>query len=364
MFKSLDSGKCVGVIFLDLKKAFDTVCHHILLSKLEQYGISDVSLSWFRSYLSGRTQCTQVNGVSSDFKDITCGVPQGSILGPLLFIIYINDLSKYVNKCEVTMYADDTALMYSSNDPEDMSQVLNNDLNTLGMWFQRNQLTLNVKKTNFMIVGTNQRLKKFADIQIGINGDGILRTQTFKYLGIILDETLSFNDHVQYVSGKIRQKLGVLSRCRKFITRDTALTLYKAMVLPHFDYCDNVWDTCNQALKDHLQVLQNRALRVILRALPRSNVRDLHNQCKVTTLQERRDFHLANTMYKALHGLLPVYLANLFSTARHSHRTRAASAMSLSLPKVRLETGKKPLHTEVRSCITTYLLTYAKRPVW
>ena len=341
MFKYFDEGKCVGALFLDLKKAFDTVNHKVLLKKLSLYGVTELPLSWFNSYLSERTQCTQFCGVLSDSKQLVCGVSQGSILGPLLFVIYINDIVNAVHKCDISLYADDTALFYASSDPLVMSQVLNEEMVSLSKWFYNNQLTLNVQKTNVMILGLSKRLQNFSHLNISIDGIDLNRVDRCKYLGIILDQHLSFYDHINYISGKIRQKLGIFARCRKYISQDTALTLYKSLILPHFDYCDQVWDTCTLKQQDHLQILQNRALRTIVRAPQRTHIPDLHKQCQLTTLQERRTFHLATTIYKVMNGLMPSYLLDLLQTPQHNHRTRHIQSNNLSLPRCRLETGKK-----------------------
>ena len=156
-YNGLDLGKLVGLVFIDLKKAFDTVDHDILCKKLELYGIQQRELSWFRSYLSNRKQFCRVNGVDSNIEDIEVGVPQGSCLGPLLFLIYINDLPQAVQASTVSMYADDTSLCHQSSDMTQLNEAINSDLKQLTTWLQGNKLSLNVAKTHSMLISTKQK---------------------------------------------------------------------------------------------------------------------------------------------------------------------------------------------------------------
>ena len=164
---NIERGKFTGNIFIDLKKAFDTVDHAIFIQKLSKYGIQGLELQWFKSYLSSRQQFTKVYGVESDIGSINCGVPQGSCLGPLLFLIYINDLPFALKNCKVTMYADDTSISYSSKSIEDLTETLNNELKCLKEWLQGNKLSLNVTKTQGMVIGSRPNLKKIGENTVG-----------------------------------------------------------------------------------------------------------------------------------------------------------------------------------------------------
>ena len=160
---NIERGKFTGNIFIDLKKAFDTVDHAILIRKLSKYGIQGLELQWFKSYLSSRQQFTKVNGVESDIGSINCGVPQGSCLGPLLFLIYINDLPFALKNCKVTMYADETRISFSPKSIEDLTETLNNELKCLKEWLQGNKWSLNVIKTQAMVIGSRPNLKKIGE---------------------------------------------------------------------------------------------------------------------------------------------------------------------------------------------------------
>ena len=162
-----------NVVFLDIKKAFDTVDHEIVLKKLNKYGLYNDELKFFESYLSNHRQCCSVNGLTSTLKPILCGVPQGSILGPLLFIIYMNDLPACIRDGRVTMYADDTSLSNKGKTIEDIENKLIPDLSRICSWLQVNKLNLNAIKTEFMIIGTRQNILKIGNL-LAIKVDGNL----------------------------------------------------------------------------------------------------------------------------------------------------------------------------------------------
>ncbi|CAB4039969.1 Hypothetical predicted protein, partial [Paramuricea clavata] len=169
---NIDNGLINGVVFIDLKKAFDTIDHQIILQKLKNYGIDENSLTWFHSYLTDRTQKCRVNGQLSDSVPVACGVPQGSSLGPLLFLIYINDLPNCLDHTTARMFADDTSISYASDSAKELQNVINTELKGLSDWLTTNKLSLNIVKTEFMVVGSRQRIKTLnTEIDIEINGN-------------------------------------------------------------------------------------------------------------------------------------------------------------------------------------------------
>ena len=180
-----------GAVFIDFRKAFDTVNHELFLRKLSGLGVLDKELAWFNDYLKDRTQVLDFQGVTSDPEIISSDVPQGSILGPLLFILHVNDLPDVVSRCSLLMYADDTVLFYAASNVEALQESLNEELKAIECWLFRNSLFLNVSKTEAMVFGTSPRLSSIGSFNITVNGSPIKRVSQFKYLGVVLDERLS-----------------------------------------------------------------------------------------------------------------------------------------------------------------------------
>ena len=182
----IDKCYVVGLISLDLEKAFDLISHDLLLKKLRYFGFDESVINWFRNYLSQRRQITTVNGNESQSSFVQNGVPQGSILGPLLFIMFLNDLTKVVEKCSMSLYADDTCVYYASKNPQELESALNNDLILMANWFSHNHLILNVKNCNYMVIGSQARLAPFRNIKIQTNNTQLERVNQCKYLGVII----------------------------------------------------------------------------------------------------------------------------------------------------------------------------------
>ena len=271
---------------------FDTVDHGILLQKLCMYGVCPAALQvWFSNYLQDRVQCTEVNNVLSEFKHITCGVPQDSILGPLIFILYVNDIEGVVTDCQLSLYADDTVMYYAHSSYIELMMTIRDDVHSTSQWLNLNKLTLNTKKTKFMVFGSKTRLRLCDDIPILINGDIIERVTEFKYLGIYLDETLNFDKHIKYVHNKASDKLGAIRKIRECLDQPTALRLYKSLVLPHFDYCDTIFMTATKDNLNKLQLLQNSVCRTLLLANRETHVSDMHLTLGLLYLDERRCLH-------------------------------------------------------------------------
>ena len=225
ILSNTNGGLTTMAVFIDLKKAFDTVNHSILGKKLELYGISGSNLDWCRDYLSRRKQVTLANNVLSSSKSIQCGVPQGSVLGPLFFILYINDVQHAIKNSNVQLYADDTVIHTAGNDMTQTVDKLQLDLNRFADWCNANKLSLNVSKTKHMNFGTRYMVKKAKDVKIVVNGEKLQIVPTYKYLGITLDSVLSYNSHVSSVINMVLYKLNLLSKVRKYLTESVALKI-------------------------------------------------------------------------------------------------------------------------------------------
>ena len=237
--KALESGDYVIGIYLDFSKAFDTVDHGTLLLKLEHNGVRGSALKWFKSYLSDRQQYVTYNGVSSQLKNINCGVPQGSVLGPLLFLLYITDLS---NVCKCTMplfFADDTNLYINGSNINELESLINSELAEIAKWLKVNKLSLNINKTHYMIFTTKRKI--IPGIVINIEGHIINEVDSTKFLGIYLDNKLNWKKHIAYVSGKVARGIGLIIKARKLLNSDALITLYYSFIFPYLSYCNHIW---------------------------------------------------------------------------------------------------------------------------
>ena len=233
---NIENGLINGVIFIDLKKASDTIDHKILSRKRASYGIDHRALKWFDSYLSDRQQKCVVNGELSGARAVTCGVPQGSLLGPLLFLIYINDLPNCLSKALPRMYADDTSISIAASSLPEVESVLNTELANLHEWLNVNKLSLNIAKTELMLIGSRQRLASSTighSLTVKIEGHEIDRVPHTKSLGLYIDQNLSWSKHVNETAKIISSGIGALKRLRPFICDDKAILLHRALTEPY-----------------------------------------------------------------------------------------------------------------------------------
>ena len=331
---NMDSGRLTGAVFLDLSKAFDTVDHNLLLHKLKSVGLSEDTVNWFQSYLANRKQRTSVGDTLSVAVPITVGVPQGSILGPLLFLIYVNDLPSCQLASEIILYADDTVIYYSSTDLFDLESKLNSDLATISNWFSSNLLS------NFVIFGNSRKLKLVNEVSLKVNSTAIDRSDSFKYLGVVINQTMSWSEHIDTISTKINQRIGMIKRIRHLLPLHAKLTLYNCLIIPLFDYGDTVWgDKNNDTLMGQLQVLQNKAAKVLLNLPPRSSSTEALDRLDLKTLSQRRHFHRCVMMQKYLLGEIDFKFDIRRNSSFHSYQTRRSN--DLHLPRVRTNWGKQ-----------------------
>ena len=284
-------------VFIDLRKAFDTVDHSILLAKLEHYGIRLANLRWFYSYLSNRTQVVNANGVTSSMLPVVCGVPQGSILGPLLFLMYVNDMTKCIKYSQTRLYADDTVIYLGETDLNMAISNLQVDLENYSTWCTQNKLSVNSQKTKVMIFTAKKTHPRSADLNLILNGDRLEVVNFYKYLGVILDNNLTFERHINSIHKTVCFRTYQLSCLKIFLTIKMALNIYKTTILPHFDYADIVYMNAQLGHIAPLQVDQNRCLKICLRQNRLAHTDFIHNEAKLPLLSSRRYIHLLNYMY-------------------------------------------------------------------
>ena len=285
-------------VFVDLAKAFNTVNHNILFAKLVKLGVFGKVLSWCKSYLELRKQRTVSNGKLSDTKLVPCGVPQGSILGPLFFLVYINDLVYSLKSASVQMYADDTVLYVTGADSRIATRELQADLDRLVRWCKANKLSLNAKKTKQMIFGTRDQIKRFRGDILNVDGKAIQKVPSFKYLGLILDPTLSFSLQIANTVSIVSHKMFMLCKIRRYLDNESMLCIYRSMVLPYLDYGDVVIANASPFLLSKLQGLQEKCLKICLNIKGKYDSNHMHNVTHTAKLGDRRRTHVNNFMYR------------------------------------------------------------------
>ena len=246
----------IGVVLVDFKKAFDLVDHDILLTKLQLYGIKNETLLWFKSYLSQRQQQVSINNTKSSFRPISCGVPQGSTLGPLLFLLFINDLPLYTNNVLTDMYADDTTLYFIHKSLEAIERNLQIALNELNIWCKNNGMVLNTTKTNVMLITTKQKRNGLgnADIDLHYNDDQLQTISSSKILGVFVDNNLCWSEHVKHITKKIASNVWLLSKIKMYLPLEHRVQFYKSYIQPHIDFCNIIWGNALEAYR--LRVFQ------------------------------------------------------------------------------------------------------------
>ena len=308
---------------------------------MDHYGIRDNALRWFEDYLCCRKQFVTYNGYNSQELEVSCGVPQGSILGPLLFLIYINDLPNAAPNLFSILYADDTDMFRSSKDFVELQKTVNENLSEISDWLQSNRLSINVKKTHVMI--WTPKSKVLPDIDIKMNGHNIDVVQETKFLGVILDDKLSWSKHVQYIGNKVSKGIGIIKKLCPLLNKSTLIDLYYAFVYPFLTYCIHVWGSTHAVHLSKLTVLQKRAIRIIAGVPPRSHTDPLFAQYKLLKFDHVLKLNIALFMYRYHHGLLPKIFNLLFirNSQYHSYETRQAAM--ISMPYCRTDRAKRTM---------------------
>ena len=338
---SFDKGNFVLGIFIDLSKAFDTVNHKILIRKLEKYGISTNAIKWFKSYLTGRKQCITIDRSNQSlYQNITCGVPQGSILGPLLFLIYVNDLPKASKILIPIMFADDTNLFYSSNSVRDLFTTVNNELKEISDWFKSNKLSLNVKKTKYTLFCSTQVKRKLPKEmpKLQIENNEILREEVTKFLGVLIDSNISWKYHINTINNKISKNIGVLYKARPFINRNSMKQLYFSFIHSYLTYANIAWGSTYKTNLEPLHRRQKHAARLIHfkdNKIPNTHAYEhaqpLLKDMKALNIFQLNIFQNILFMFKyKLNNLPKLFMNDYFKQSINVYETR--SAVDFSIP--------------------------------
>ena len=338
--KALDNRLFACGIFVDLQKAFDTVNHDILLSKLSYYGVRGIPLQWFRTYLLHRKQFVNFNGTQSDVKMLSFGVPQGSILGPLLFLIYINDLNKSIKYADAYHFADDTNLLLISKSLKKLNKYINHDLANLVQWLRANKISLNTKKTELILFKSlrtdltkrnNKLLPKCLNFRI--SGQRIHPSKTIKYLGVLLDENLSFKPHLNELSLKLNRSNGMLAKIRHFVNLETLISIYHAIFGSHLRYACQIWGQTRGPQLAKIASLQNRAMKIIFFQPYNFDCKILYNLSNILHIYEVVEFLNCLFVWDQQHLKLPKAFDNLFSDRINcGHNLRSVTNNNLTVP--------------------------------
>ena len=294
--RALENGEHVVGVYLDFSKAFDTVDHMILLQKFYHYGVRGCAHDWFTSYLSNRSQFVTYNGVKSNLNNVKCGVPQGSILGPLLFLLYINDLSFACKRTFPVLFADDSNLFLSGKNTDQVQQMINDELKDIVIWLRANKLSLNISKTHYMLLSNKKVIQP--NVTIEINGQPITCVTKTKFLGVIIDNKLTWKEHISYICGKVAKGIGIISKVRKYLNKNTLLDLYYSFIYPYLTYCNQVWGLSCQSYMNALVKLQKRAIRIISGVHPRTHTDPLFTELKLLKCDEINKYLVGRLMYR------------------------------------------------------------------
>ena len=332
--KALDNKEFTAAVFVDLQKAFDTVNHEIILAKLEHYGIRNATNDWFRSYLHNRTQYVSINGIDSETETIRHGVPQGSVLGPLLFLIYINDLNFAIKYSKVFHFADDTNLLHSSKCLRTLKNQMNSDLNTLFQWLHANMISLNTDKTGFVIFHKTGTQRPSIFLKMG--GSRINPSKYIKYLGILIDENLNFSAHCSSLLSKLRRANGMLSKARHYINTNDLRSLYYSLYSSHLTYACQVWGQMENSHTKAIFQSQKRAIRTINFSNFTAHCQPLFYKSKILTLKDHITLLNVTFTKKVMSNELPTpdCFNTYFTMAQelYEYDTRFASSGSLFVP--------------------------------
>ena len=345
IIKNVDKDQFSCCLFLDLSKVFDTVDHSILLFKMNKYfGIRGIALDLFASYLNNRRQYTKIYAAKSEEKTITCGVPQGSCLGPTLFLMYINDLP-LASDFGVTIFADDTCLLLADGNLNNLENRVNHQLHKIDYWLRKNKLSLNYVKTNYMIINKQPRTKVDCEFNLHINDYTVSRGNKVKYLGVLLDDDLTWSSHISHLSLQLARYSGLFYKLRPFASKETLSMLYYSLVYSRIHYGISAWGTASEVKLKQLRVRLNTILRITGKKDYNTPITELYQHLNFLVLDDIYKLELAKIMYLLHHNDLPPVLNNSFTKLKsiHSHDTRQLDKNVYFLPRVNKSFAKNLL---------------------
>ena len=335
IYSQVENGYYVAGIYLDFQKAFDSVNHQILLNKIQNYGIRGQLFNWFKNYLQDRKQYTIVNDSCSSALSIDYGVPQGSVLGPILFLLYINDIGNSTSITTPRLFADDTNIFIAHKDLNILQNKCMQALSELHSWIKANKLSLNIEKTNYSIFAPKSKQQLTSCFKLDIDGIVIDRTSCAKYLGVYIDETLNWKEHIKFVHNSILKYVGIFYKLRYKIPVDTLRKLYFATVYPRIIYGIEIYCNTNITFLHDLMILNNKLLRIAQRKKTDTIIPDLYISFNILPVNLLFQLQLLLIMHKFFHHVntIPLTFGEMFVSQNsiHDHNTRRCNDLAQSL---------------------------------
>jgi hypothetical protein len=337
---AIDQRHYCAAVFIDLAKAFDSVNHNILIDRLRNLGFSDDCLAWFTNYFSDRFQCVKSEGLLSSPLAVSMGVPQGSILGPTLFSVYINDVALAAGDSLIHLYADDTILYTAGPSLDIVLKNLQESFNNIQHSLRSLQLLLNSTKTKCMFFNRSHTVSACPLSITTLDGSAIEQVDNYKYLGVWLDSSLSFQTHINQLQTKIKSRIGFLFRNKASLTFPAKLALVKMTILPIIDYGDIIYRIASNSLLSKLDVVYHTAIRFVTNAPYNTHHCNLYSLIGWSSLQTRRKKHWYYFIYKCLLCKTPTYLRSLISRATPFMNLRSSRYITLIATKARTSFGR------------------------
>ena len=323
IIEETEQGNNVAGLYLDLTKAFDTVDHMILLHKLDHYGIRGLPHKWFSDYLTNRTQYTIANGEKSKLAKTNCGVPQGSVLGPLLFLLYNNDIPSALQEgFKLRLFADDSNVFIADHDFSNLKHKLISALTSLTNWFNANKLTLNLAKTSYSIFSKRKIPEQLNSIKI--NSENIYRVDAVKYLGLTVDDKLSWEKHAEELCQKLTKTINAFKIVKRYIPEDRKMNLYYAYIHSRIQYGCELYSCCNKKTLKQIQTKQNRSIKALYNLDHLTPTKQMHKDLKLLMVEDIGKINTLKFVHNQRNNKTPIVFKNYFieNRAIHQHNTR------------------------------------------